>query len=322
MRNDPGSVEAGRSLRQHKRLYEQAARLVRMGAWECDLATERLTWTAGVYDLFGLPAGARLTRSAIVDRYAEASRRELELVRAEAIRFGRGFVLDSEIRTWRGETRWIRITADLAFAEGRPVRLFGAKQDITGEREAWHRLRQRAEHDSLTGLANRGVFDAHYRAMVADARDHAGVAALALIDLDHFKAVNDRLGHAAGDECLRQVALRLQRLFGDAVLVARIGGDEFAVLLRGPLGPGRIAAMLARASAALCQPIAWNGARLAIGASIGATILGRRRGRAGSEVFAEADAALYDAKAAGRSAVRIFGAVSAPHETRARRSVG
>ncbi|GAA0263604.1 hypothetical protein LNAOJCKE_5250 [Methylorubrum aminovorans] len=228
-------------------------------------------------------------------------------MRAEAIRSGQGFVLESEIRTGQGQSRWIRITADIAREQGRAVRLFGAKQDITEEREAWHRLRQRAERDPLTGLANRGLFDAHYRAMVAGERDHASVAALALIDLDHFKAINDRFGHAAGDECLRLVARRLQRIFGDAVLIARLGGDEFAVLLRAPLGPARIARMLARASAALCQPMLWDGTRLEVGASIGAAILNPRQSRAASGVFAEADAALYAAKAAGRNAVRIYG---------------
>jgi diguanylate cyclase (GGDEF)-like protein len=301
MRNDPGSADEWQSLRLHKRLYEQAARLARIGAWECDLANEHLTWTDGVYDLFELPSGARLSRSAIVDLYVEPSRRELEVVRAEALRRGHGFVLESEIRTWRGQTRWIRITADIASVEGRPVRLFGVKQDITDEREALARLRHRAEHDALTGLANRGLFDAHYRAMAADAQTRGSVAALALIDLDDFKQINDRLGHAAGDECLRQVALRLRRVFRDSVLVARIGGDEFAVLLRAPLGPARIAQMLRRASAALCQPILWNDARLDVGASIGATILGRGV----TDVFAEADAALYAAKAEGRNAVRI-----------------
>jgi diguanylate cyclase (GGDEF)-like protein len=310
MRNDAGSADEWQSLRLHNRLYAQAAKLARIGAWECDLADEHLTWTDGVYDLFGLPLGGPLSRRAIVDLYTEQSRRELELVRADAVRRGHGFVLESEIRTWRGQTRWIRITADIASVAGRPVRLFGLKQDITDEREEWARLRHRAEHDALTGLANRGRFDAHCRAMASDARTRGSVAALVLIDLDDFKPINDRLGHAAGDECLRQAALRLRRVFRDAVLVARIGGDEFAVLLRAPLGPTRIAQMLARASAALCQPILWNDARLAVGASIGATILGPARNAA--EAFAEADAALYAAKAAGRNTVRLHGAGEPP----------
>ncbi|WP_132251437.1 diguanylate cyclase domain-containing protein [Methylobacterium segetis] len=307
MGQDPVSAVALSPDPLRARLHAEAARLARLGAWECDLATERLTWTEGVYDLFGLGAGAPLRRPEIVGLYEEASRGAMERLRAEAIRTGRGFVLDALIRPRRGEERWIRIGAELARdAEGRPERLYGYKQDVTAEREALERLRHRAERDHLTGLANRAAFDARCRA--AAAGPDRGVAGLVLIDLDRFKAINDGLGHAAGDACLRAASERLRHAFADAALVARIGGDEFAVLLRAPLGRRRILRMLARASAALCRPVPWNGTALAVSASIGARILDPGRDRApGAELFAEADAALYAAKAAGRNAVRIFG---------------
>ena len=232
----------------------------------------------------------------------------MEAIRAEAIRIGRPFALDVRVRTAASESRWLRITADVALEHGRPVRLFGAKQDITREREEWARLRQMAERDPLTGLANRGLFDAQYREVVSDEINHAFVSALVLIDLDRFKQVNDHLGHAAGDECLRQVAIRLQQAFPQAALIARLGGDEFAVLLRAPLGAARIAQMLKRASRALCRPLAWNGTHLDFGASIGAAILLQPPGCKPSNLFNRADAALYAAKARGGNAVHIDGA--------------
>ncbi len=298
--------EQSRPLGLQNRLYEQAVRLARLGAWECDLVTEELTWTDGVYDLFDLPLGSRPRRAATLKFYVDESRAAVEAARAEAIRSGQGFTLDARIRTRRGESRWMRLSADVAYQEGRPVRIFGAKQDITAEKEAWVRLRQAADRDPLTGLANRAVFDAHYRQVIGDPLNHASVAALVLVDLDHFKQINDRLGHLAGDECLREVGLRLHRFFKDAVLVARIGGDEFAVLLRAPLTSARIAKTLQRASSALSKPILWNGRCLELGVSIGASVLGRPHGRKMSEFFAEADTALYAAKAAGRNTVRLF----------------
>jgi diguanylate cyclase (GGDEF)-like protein len=201
----------------------------------------------------------------------------------------------------------MRLTADVAFEHGRPVRLFGAKQDITYERQLWDRLRQLAECDPLTGLANRGVFEERYHQLSKHAFNDVSIAALALIDLDHFKEINDRLGHAAGDECLRQVAIRLQRAFGDAILVARIGGDEFAVLLRGPLPSLEIKQTLAHALRALCRPVIWRNLLIDVGTSIGAAILKRSYHQDSSQLFAEADSALYAAKAAGRKMVRIFG---------------
>lgn len=307
MKTDPGSPGHLKTLAHYKRLYDQAARLAKLGAWECDLVTERLTWTDGVYDLFDLPPGSPLKRASIVDLYFDESRHEMEFMRAEAIRSGRSFAMDAKIRTRRGEPRWMRLSIDVAYEDGRALRVFGAKQDITSEREAWGRLRQMAERDPLTGLANRGLFDARYRETVGDQLNHAFVSAIALVDLDHFKAINDGLGHCAGDECLRQVATRLQRVFNDATLIARIGGDEFAVLLRAPLGSARIRQMLLRACDALCEPVLWNDRPIDIGASIGATILGRPHVRKSSQLFAEADAALYAAKAAGRKTVHVFG---------------
>lgn len=307
MKTDASSPDATGIHARRSTMLARAAMMTGVGAWECDLATERLTWTDGVYALFDIPLGSPLRRAATVDLYLDESRRDMEAMRSDAIRTGRSFVMEAQIRTGRGDMRWMRLFAEVAMEDGRPVRLFGAKQDITSEREAWERLRQLAECDALTGLANRRAFEARYRRVVEDEGGHAGVRGLALIDLDDFKQVNDRLGHAAGDECLRQVAMRLRRIFNDAVLVARIGGDEFAVLLRAPLGPARIADMLHRASMLLCEPVLWNGALLDMGASIGATLLGTPHTRPLKNLLTEADTALYAAKAAGKNTVRLFG---------------
>jgi diguanylate cyclase (GGDEF)-like protein len=187
------------------------------------------------------------------------------------------------------------------------VRLFGSKRDITQEKELWDRLRQLAECDSLTGLANRGVFEARCHDLAKHEYGDVSVSALALVDLDHFKTINDRLGHAAGDECLRQLAYRLYRIFGEKNLVARIGGDEFALLLQGPCSLQQIKHTLAHALRILCRPVFWRDLRIDAGVSIGAAILKQPICRDPSLLFAEADSALYAAKAAGRRRIRIFG---------------
>jgi diguanylate cyclase (GGDEF)-like protein len=251
--------------------------------------------------------GNPLRRASIVDLYIDESRRNMELARAEVIRSGRAVTLDAEIRTWRGERRWIRLLINTAGESGRPVRIFGSKQDITSDREAMESLRQQAETDSLTGLANRSVFQARYREVVADSLNHGLASALVLIDLDRFKDLNDTLGHPAGDACLCEVARRLERAFHQAGLVARIGGDEFAIILCAPTNPARIAHVLQQTVAMLSRPLFWNGLRLEIGASIGAALVGRPHRRRITELFAEADKALYDAKAAGRNNVHLFG---------------
>jgi diguanylate cyclase (GGDEF)-like protein len=251
--------------------------------------------------------GNPLRRASIVDLYIDESRRNMELARAEVIRSGRAVTLDSEIRTWRGERRWMRLSINTMGEGGRPVRIFGSKQDITSDRQAMESLRRQAETDPLTGLANRSVFQARYREVVGDSLNHGFASALVVIDLDRFKDLNDTFGHPAGDACLCEVARRLRRAFHNAGLVARLGGDEFAIILRAPTNPARIARVLQQTVVMLSRPLFWNGLRFEVGASIGAALVGRPHRRRITELFAEADIALYDAKAAGRNKVHLFG---------------
>lgn len=289
------------------RLYDQALNAARIGAWECELETERLSWTQGVYDIFGYPTGNPLRRADIVDLYIDESRRNMELARAEVIRSGRPVTLDTEIRTWRGDKRWMRLSINAVREGGRPVRIFGSKQDVTSDRLAMESLRQQAETDPLTGLANRTIFQARYHEVVGDSLNHGFASALVLIDLDGFKELNDTLGHMAGDACLCEVAQRLRRAFHNAGLVSRLGGDEFAIILHAPTSPARIAHVLQHTVAMLSRPLFWNGLRIAVGASIGAALIGRPHRRRIVDLFAEADIALYDAKAAGRNRVHLIG---------------
>jgi diguanylate cyclase (GGDEF)-like protein len=294
------------SASEYKRIYDQASQLVKIGAWECDLKTEELIWTDGVYDLFELPRGSTLVRAPIVDMYFDDSRRQMQRMRADAIRRGGSFTLDAQIRTAGNKSRWMRLSAQAVLRHGRPVRIFGAKQDITHEKELWDHLKQLADQDSLTGLANRRVFEARCNDLIKRDINDGSIAALALIDLDHFKSINDRLGHSAGDECLRQFAARLHQAFKDAVVIARLGGDEFAVLLHAPLGRPQLRLVLEYSLRTLCRPVAWKNSQIDICASIGVTLLTRAVHQGPAQFFAEADSALYVAKGAGRNAVRIF----------------
>ncbi len=307
MRDEADHAGAPLRAEARVRLYDQALDLARIGAWECEIETERLTWTSGVYDIFGYPMGNPLRRASIVDLYVDESRRDMELARAEVIRSGRAVSLDAEIRTWRGERRWMRLLINTDGGGGRRARIFGSKQDITADRQAMENLRRQAETDPLTGLANRAVFQARYREVVGDGLNHGFASALVLIDLDRFKELNDTFGHPAGDACLCEVALRLGRAFRNAGLVARLGGDEFAIILRAPTNPARIVHVLQQTVVMLSRPLFWNGLRLEVSASIGAALVGRPHRRQITELFAESDIALYDAKAAGRNTVHLFG---------------
>lgn len=290
-----------------RRLYEQAALLAGLGAWEYELATMQLCWTDGVYDLFDVPRGQALHRPSTADFYHNDSRAEMERLRGRLIASGQGFVMDARIRSAAGTERWMRLSASITHEHGRPVRIHGAKQDITGEKDMWLGLRRLAYSDPLTGLANRRAFEMQ----LSDLRRHTGdgcaLGILAIVDLDNLKPINDRFGHAAGDECLRQIAMRLETSLSDAAIVARIGGDEFGLLLCSAAGRPYLLHRLDQAQKALARPVPWRETRIEVSASIGATILRPGLLHDPERRFAEADSALYVAKAAGRNCLRLFG---------------
>src|SRR5690606_2515179 len=118
-------------------LYEQATSLVPAGAWSCDLDTEGLAWTGGVFDIFGLARNSPVERGDIVAMYAEESRELLEQRRSRAIAKRAGFTLDAKIVRADGAERWMRITAATQVSNGRSVALYGMKQDITEDYLRW-----------------------------------------------------------------------------------------------------------------------------------------------------------------------------------------
>ncbi|MBN9222227.1 MAG: diguanylate cyclase [Mesorhizobium sp.] len=287
------------SLAHSRKIFDRASAAARIGVWECSLPDERLTWTDVVYDLFDLPRGAALDRNEIVKCYPEESRKALDSLRGRAIAERNGFSLDAEITTFAGHSRWIRITATVECEGGVPVRIFGMKQDITEEKLLSDRMRYLAEFDAMTGLANR----ARFQARLAHADEGRPLGALLLVDLDGFKAVNDTFGHVIGDECLKEAARRLAGGCGEAELVARVGGDEFAVLVGPHLDRGAVSALARHVIEAMGKPVAACGQSLRLGASVG--IAFAETGRP-CDLFAQADTALYAAKAAGRNTFRIF----------------
>ena len=196
------------------------------------------------------------------------------------------------------------VEGDFSEYDLRAVSLF-AEQAATAISKArlYERSRRQAEqlahaatHDPLTGLANRAALD--------DRTRRTGAAeTLLFLDLDGFKEVNDRLGHAAGDAVLRAVAERLQGCLRAGDLAARFGGDEFAVLLAGPPDPGRAGQVAARVVRVISEPFSVPGARVTVSASVGVAV--PEPGVDQAAQLQQADRALYAAKAAGKGTWRM-----------------
>lgn len=167
-------------------------------------------------------------------------------------------------------------------------------EDITDKRETERQIVFMARHDALTKLPNRALFREHLHAVMTDPEADNGFAILCL-DLDHFKQVNDKLGHAAGDQLLQQVADRLRAGVRAGDLAARLGGDEFAIVLCGPnAGTVEAVQVAQRLVGSIAAPYELHGQPVVIGTSIG--IVTSERGVPLDELLKRADIALYRAK--------------------------
>ncbi|HEY3237927.1 MAG TPA: bifunctional diguanylate cyclase/phosphodiesterase [Acidimicrobiia bacterium] len=167
-------------------------------------------------------------------------------------------------------------------------------------------LARQANHDSLTGLANRAAFRARLEAALARPERRGGTHVVLFVDLDDFKDVNDTLGHAAGDELLCVVAARLHDVVRPGDLVARLGGDEFALLLDGVPDPAVALGVAERAVAALAAPVEISGTWVHVGASVGFAM--RHDDSDPDSRMRQADVAMYSAKGRGKNQVERFDA--------------
>lgn len=202
-----------------------------------------------------------------------------------------------------GEVIWVRKTGQ-AIGAGKELVVLVACEDITETRLLAEKLSYQATHDELTGLVNRWEFERRVVRAVETSRNTAVEHVLCYIDMDQFKIVNDTCGHAAGDELLRQIAKAMEAHVRTRDTLARVGGDEFGLLLEHcSLSDGW------RATRGLLKAIeefkfAWNGRDFRIGASIGVVLINDFSTDT-AEVMANADAACYTAKEQGRNRIHV-----------------
>ena len=181
----------------------------------------------------------------------------------------------------------------------------GSAKDITAVRDSQRDAERLSQYDSLTGLANRHRMGKRLDNTLKAYRNSKRACALIMLDLDRFKQVNDTLGHPAGDELLKQVAARLERIVGNKGEIGRLGGDEFQVMLPDVDDRGALGDIGQRLIQMISQPYSINGARAIIGTSVGIAIA-PYDGLDSEELVKAADLALYAAKGGGRGQYRFY----------------
>ncbi len=221
---------------------------------------------------------------------------------------GQDIESEYRIRTPQGNVKWVR---DRAFPirdqAGRIIRVAGIAEDITARKKAETELAHQAQHDHLTGLPNRQFLSQRLEAGIDRARKGSLTMAIVYVDLDGFKFVNDTLGHDAGDALLQQVTDRLQACVRDRDTLARMGGDEFMLLINEVVDDQTALVIAQRLQAALRKPFSVGEHQLCVTASIGVAMY-PRDGADVNTLRRNADTAMYWAKRIGKDRVQLFSA--------------
>ncbi|MGI8866175.1 MAG: sensor domain-containing protein [Rubrobacteraceae bacterium] len=206
-----------------------------------------------------------------------------------------------------GRTVWVRNESVVVEEEGSGSRYWqGFMVDITKRKALENELEHRAFHDPLTGLPNRALFLDRLEQALARTQRRDDVVAVLFLDLDNFKVVNDSLGHEVGDQLLVTVSQRLERCLRTRDLVARMGGDEFTILLEGVSGVGDAEETAERISRELWPPFTIEGEHIFVTASIGIVLSNAVGGGSGGDLLRAADVALYRAKDKDKARYEVF----------------
>ena len=217
--------------------------------------------------------------------------------------------------TWRGELietrkngelypQWLQLNV-VRDAHGQVSHIVGFFADLSSRREAEERLRYLSHYDELTGLANRSLFKARLHEASQRARQSGRSIALLHVDLDRFKLLNDSLGHEVADQLLRQVSRRLVQAFPEADTLARLSGDEFAILLDSYGSLSTLARLASRVLSKLRMPMTVGGHELVISASLGISLL-PDNAREISALVSQANMATQHAKHLGGNTFQFF----------------
>jgi diguanylate cyclase (GGDEF)-like protein/PAS domain S-box-containing protein len=290
--------------------FELISRATNDVVWDWDLVNDAVWWNDAYHERFGHARERTVRGPGSWTDFIHPEDHDATLGSIRAVIDGGGSAWQAEYRFRRADGEY-RFVMDRGFVVrdpfGQAVRMLGAMVDITERRRAEEKLAQLAQYDALTGLPNRALFRDRLEHAVARARREGSLMALAFIDLDRFKEVNDTLGHAAGDAMLRAVAQRLLGCLRDSDTVARLAGDEFTVILEELRSAADVPLVAQKVMAALEQPVEHEGREFAVTASLGFALF-PDDGEDAETLLRHADAAMYQGKSDGRNTFQRFAA--------------
>ncbi len=296
------------ALGESEERFRLAAEAAGLGIIDYDPKLDRREWSSRSREIFGIPDNA----PALVDTVAQCVHpddRERFMNHTAEMKSGKLDRFEASFRINRaddGRERWLACIGwrTHKFCSG-SRRIIMTVRDVTDERTAEERIRWSASHNSLTRLANRALFQEKLEEAIASAKRRGKAVGVLLLDLDHFKQINDSLGHDVGDAMLKMFAERLRSVVRQRDTVARLGGDEFAIVVPHLRDRDQLEHLSRSIQERMRAPFVHGGRVLDCRVSSGASMF-PDHGSSHEEILKNADTALYAAKQAGRSTLAIF----------------
>lgn len=324
------STATADALRASEAKLDNAQRIAKMGHWEWSLDSDELSFSQGFVRTllssghpdsseWGRPIQQSMSWQDLLACAVESDRTSLEQAAVRAVDRSEAFSVEFSIqRPEDDECRTIRLEAEPHLGPGdRCTHMLGTVQDITERLDAQAQIHNLAYYDIVTGLPNRAQLLKSLNDALDRAERESSRFAVLFLDLDHFKQVNDTLGHDAGDLLLQQVANRINQVLRDSDLlakpgedlenhtVARLGGDEFVVLLDAIRRPEDSARVAQRIAAVLREPFCLERNEVSISTTIGISVY-PADGKDSDTLLKHADVAMYHAKQRGRNGYQFY----------------
>lgn len=307
-------VESHQALEQSENNLNKIMAINHEGIWDWDIKADKVSHNPSWAEMLGLTDGLlEHPASVFFDAVHPEDRERVSRAVSECFKSKGRYRLEYRfVQINSGNEVWVQDRGDVVErdADGNPLRMIGGFYDITERKQAEEAIEHLAFYDPLTQLPNRRLLQDRLQQEMALTERSKRVCALMFIDLDDFKTLNDTLGHDTGDELLRQVAVRLRECIREGDTVARIGGDEFVLMLPDLDGDWNHAVTHAELVAqkvlsVLNQPYQLAGAPYHNTPSIGVKLFSGHRETL-EELLKHADLAMYQAKAKGRNTIRFY----------------
>lgn len=307
-----------KELTKSKNKLARAQNIAHLGSWEWDFTSDKLDCSDEVYRMLGMqPQEIDITFSKLLEIIHPDDREFLKLTVKTALKHRQPYDIEYRVLHGSGEIITLHDRTDITYDFGEP-RINGTLHDISSRKKSEQEIAYYAFYDTLTDLPNRRKFLLQLDSAIASAKRHSTKLALLFIDLDHFKRINDTLGHKAGDELLCETATRIKssvrisdelsvgsRVDYENEHLARLGGDEFTLLLCELEAFDNVAIIAQRVLDALSKPFVIQGQQTFISASIGISFY-PDDGETGDILLQHADTAMYEVKHNGKNGYQLF----------------